>query len=106
MPSFVFARHGAFVRREKKDPPWKARVGHPPSNFFLAWGRAFAVGVSRQEPRSHLDYLFCVLLRFSLRRDCHFALMRKPMDRILPTKVRVALRELLWGRGGRRLPIR
>ena len=25
---------------KKKDPPWKARVGHPPSNFCSAWGRA------------------------------------------------------------------
>lgn len=40
MPSFVFARHGALVRMEKKNPSWKARVGHPPSNFCSAWGRA------------------------------------------------------------------
>jgi tetratricopeptide (TPR) repeat protein len=39
MPSFVFARHGAFVRGEKKDPPWKARVGHPPPNSCSACGR-------------------------------------------------------------------
>jgi tetratricopeptide (TPR) repeat protein len=59
MPSFVFARHGAFVRREKKDPPWKARVGHPPSNFCSAWGRALW---RRGELRKSLHrFGFCVL---------------------------------------------
>jgi tetratricopeptide (TPR) repeat protein len=39
MPRFVFIRNSAPVRGEKKDPPWKARVGHPPANYCSAWGR-------------------------------------------------------------------
>ena len=39
MPRFVFVSNRATVRGEKKDPPWKARVGHPPANCCLVWGR-------------------------------------------------------------------
>jgi tetratricopeptide (TPR) repeat protein len=59
MPSFVFASHWAPVRGKKKDPPWKARVGHPPANCWSVWGpESWRRG---DLPKSLLGFVFCVL---------------------------------------------
>jgi len=39
MPTFLFVSSKAPARGQKKDPPWKARVGQPPATFCSVWGR-------------------------------------------------------------------
>jgi superkiller protein 3 len=38
MTDSVRSNNGTPARRKKKDPPWKARVGHPPANCCSVWG--------------------------------------------------------------------
>src|ERR1700680_3595289 len=59
MPIFVFASHRATVRAKKKDPPWRARVGHPPANCRSERGRE---SWRRWDlPKSLVRFVLCVL---------------------------------------------
>jgi tetratricopeptide (TPR) repeat protein len=66
MPSFLFVSNKAPARGKKKDPPWKARVGHPPTNFC-------SMGVLESRRRDGLTQTFLRFVVFILCVSAIFA---------------------------------
>jgi tetratricopeptide (TPR) repeat protein len=63
MPSFLFVSNRARARGKKKDPPWKARVGHPPANFCSMGSRRR--DDLRQTLLRFVLFIFCVSAIFA-----------------------------------------